>query len=299
MGSGASISSNDKAPFVPKYISKNRLKNRFDHAKESTLNDCILVRTSWYQIELTFSKPLSAGQILSCPFFHRLNAYALHSTLLRKEASFKARFLDDLLCILLQGVTSYKEVERFNQLYASIPLMEFFLIGETLIETLREVIPTADTDVAKDKDLILDTDLKTQHTAADLTADLDLSNHTTQDRKLGLTSDFTFEETSVTYRYNSTRTEVGKGENKGNKGNTDSEHITAWITLWAKFQRHLWAVRKGRGQPEAHCSMYAQSGFPEGFVKDVGASEAVSEVSQGVYCRQTSVRVWEQTPILC
>jgi hypothetical protein len=116
MGSGASTLNRDRVRlFVPKYRLHYRLKYRFDLAKEATLSDCFLARTSWYRInaQATFYLgegdesclvSLSPAQNLSCPFFRRLYAtYPLHSTLLQRGCSFKNRCVD-LLSLLSNAI---------------------------------------------------------------------------------------------------------------------------------------------------------------------------------------------------
>ncbi|KAJ1438095.1 hypothetical protein B484DRAFT_477277 [Ochromonadaceae sp. CCMP2298] len=129
----------------------------FDRAEESTLNDCFLARASWYRInaqgayrrrhplgEMSDSAKESSA-FLAAAYFRRLQSVqstcALPSTLLRESANFQKKFLDDLCSILLAGVTSYKAVGHFYHFFKMIPLHEYVPIGETLIETLKEILP--------------------------------------------------------------------------------------------------------------------------------------------------------------
>ncbi|KAJ1400523.1 hypothetical protein B484DRAFT_406000 [Ochromonadaceae sp. CCMP2298] len=127
------------------YASKDR--NRFDLADESTLTDCYKARASWNRIQSQKVIPiggksltvfLSSAKIFR-PFYQRLST--TRSTLLQTSATFQSLFLEDLSSILLAGVMVFGDVDDFYYHYKSIPLREYGVIGETLIETLMEVLP--------------------------------------------------------------------------------------------------------------------------------------------------------------
>ncbi|KAJ1442642.1 hypothetical protein B484DRAFT_476203, partial [Ochromonadaceae sp. CCMP2298] len=242
MGSGASALHLETSqairivPASPKYSSKHR-KYRFDLADESTLTDCFTARASWYKIQSTV---IPSGKTLSVfmssakifrPFYQRLFA-SNRSTLLQTSATFQSLFLEDLCSILLAGVTSFDAVGQFCNQYKSIQLKEYCQIGETLIETLLEVLPMR----ASTGDL----------TTLTFFGLLDHSSDPREPREpRELSTDTTLSVRTTTY------------EEEGGKLQESSQWILAWVRLYGKFQRHLWAVMIGHPQPKGHPSMYA------------------------------------------
>ncbi|KAJ1443017.1 hypothetical protein B484DRAFT_414555, partial [Ochromonadaceae sp. CCMP2298] len=172
MGSGASsrvgVTHRSHSPKdLGRKHSPKDLVNIFHGAAECTLNDCFVARASWYRLNAQGPYRHSAlsgawsSAFLSPTFYqtrdeesatptfyqHLHLTYYPHSTLLQKTATFQSLFLEDLFSILLAGVVSYKAVARFYYLYKSIPIREYGMIGETLIETLMEALKEVPTTV--------------------------------------------------------------------------------------------------------------------------------------------------------
>ncbi|KAJ1404283.1 hypothetical protein B484DRAFT_222159 [Ochromonadaceae sp. CCMP2298] len=234
MGSGAS---------AIKDASKDR-KSRFDLADESTLTDCFTARASWHRIQSQKVIPVGGGSIsvfldsakIFRPFYQRLQS-TTRSTLLQTSATFQSLFLDDLCSILLAGVSSFDEVKDFYNHYKSIPLREYGVIGETLIETLMEALPTPKltgdlTPLAQDP----------KELGADFTARIRSDSCCTTASAEGDEWD---DEGSWSC----------KPQDWDKPQDSSQSIVLAWVGLYGKFLRHLRAVMMGQLQPKAHPSM--------------------------------------------
>ncbi|KAJ1401949.1 hypothetical protein B484DRAFT_483795 [Ochromonadaceae sp. CCMP2298] len=276
MGSGASVIDEQLEKSLAIIIVEDEVKIkwkiRFDLAGESTLTDCFLARASWYRMNAqgayrrrdTLKGTLSVeggSAFLSIKFYQRLQS-TYHSILLQKSAAFKSLFLQELCTILLAGVASFDAVGHFYSQFKAIPVREYGLIGETLIETLMEVLSSTQPNIKNTStgdltpltfDLISDSDVVTDFTSTRIT-----------DRTTA----------SV---------EVGEGEEGGEEGwssksqDSSQSMVLAWIRLYGKFLRHLWAVWIGCPQPQAHFSMRPSSQKEE---KEVCVLEGIEDVEE-------------------
>jgi len=128
--------------FVHKYKQHTYRGYRFERTEEVP-NDFLLARASWYRMntqalgEDTFNATWKSA-FLECAFFSRLLSTYPDSNLLK--AVFKRMFLDDVMSILMEGVV-FAKVQTFHNQYWSISIREYGQVGETLIETLLEVLP--------------------------------------------------------------------------------------------------------------------------------------------------------------
>jgi hypothetical protein len=138
------------------------------------------------------------------------------------------------------------------------------LIGETLIETLKEVIPSLQQQGSAISDL---SDSAKGSGGNGLASSMAQMLEGVQGREQSVSFDASEDteaegwrggEAEGSFRDEEEVEEEGEGEREAvytPSADSPQKMLAAWVRLYAKFQRHLWAAKCGRSQPLAHRSM--------------------------------------------